>query len=352
MPIDSYVAKLDAQLATCGDWSEVEFNLPTPEADEMALADAMQEAFSQWLSLPDDPYQSGRFPDLGEPPEQSVQAWQAVLDLTNEPVVQARLGDLLWQLRAKPRPDQRAAIASSAYEQLADRWAGLDAKNALMRALQLTLAVGCDRPRAAALVASAVDRFDASIDNAPPGVSFGYLDVLVFAPPDLRSVDLASRFERAKTVYAAQTHYVQQLIDLQKHLAAGDVVQRAELDRESVGVYLRAAERSVGLESYLHLQSAVISAKNCPELRDIAMKRQRAFDLGSLEMQAIGVNQKFDPEVLRRHQDFLVNQGNWYQAMEKLLKLPPPSGREEANREEVQTLMEQNALRFAVKMST
>ncbi|MBK8284410.1 MAG: hypothetical protein IPK97_05735 [Ahniella sp.] len=260
---------------------EVEDHLPTPVSDEAEWADAVKVAFSLWFHIPDRPDELARFPNLVVPSEQTLRSWQAVLDQSAEPVVRARLGDLLWQLPAKPRRHRQSRIASQAYEQLAGRWTGLDAKNAQIRALQLALELD-DRARAASLIATAMSEFDTTIDDAAPGVSFGYLGILVYAPPGLRSTDLPSRFERAKTVYAAQPHLLKQLIEMQMHLAGSDPVQRAALDQELIHVFLRAAEQSAGLASYLHLQSAIQAAQNYPALRDIAMAHQREFDLTSL----------------------------------------------------------------------
>lgn len=348
MPIENYVAKLDAQLATCRNWSEAKANLPTPEADEEDVSDAVEKAFSVWFAQPDNLFDPGRFPHLVEPEAPTLAAWQAILTLSAEQIVQARLGELLWQLRSKPRPDLCARSAMAAYQALAERWEGMDAMYALVRALQLALTVK-DTSTAATLVAAADSQFDATIEDPPPGVSFGYLEVLVCAPPELRPADLESRFARAKAVYAAQPQMLQQLMNMQKQLAGGDHAQRAALDREAIQFHLQAADASAGMTAFMHLQSAVDAAQNYPDLRDDALARLRGFDLTSLNLQTTTVELQIDAGVLRQHQEFFLGQAAWQDAMECLLALPPPSGRADANREQAQQLLSGSVLRFAMK---
>jgi hypothetical protein len=58
-------------------------------------------------------------PRLFDVQPEAVEAWRGGADVLHEPLDVSRLGDLLWEVRSKPRPDLLARAASDAYLALA-----------------------------------------------------------------------------------------------------------------------------------------------------------------------------------------------------------------------------------------
>lgn len=95
-----------------------------------------------------------RFPPaLADIEEADVKAWQAALAAIDDPAVQARLGDLLWERRAKPDPHFAAAAAADGLLALAadERWPSMERAHFLSRALELATQLR-DTARASATI--------------------------------------------------------------------------------------------------------------------------------------------------------------------------------------------------------
>jgi hypothetical protein len=91
-----------------------------------------------------------RFPPaLVDIEDADVAAWQATLAEIDDPAVQARLGDLLWERRAKPAPHLAAGTAVDGLLELAanERWRSMERAHFLSRALGWRRSCGIPRVR-------------------------------------------------------------------------------------------------------------------------------------------------------------------------------------------------------------
>jgi hypothetical protein len=155
-----------------------------------------------------------RFPPaLADIEEADVAAWQEALAAIDNPAVQARLGDLLWERRAKPDPHLAAAAAADGLLALAvdERWGSMERAHFLSRALELATQLR-DTARASATIERmfAFAELDLAGTDGGPGLSLGALRPLVALPSEQRPDGLDAILQRVGAKYGADPYIVTQ----------------------------------------------------------------------------------------------------------------------------------------------
>jgi len=124
-------------------------------------------------------------PPLDEIEESDVMAWREAFDALSEPPARARLGDLLWERRAQPRPDQAARGACDAFLALAadTRWHIIERSRCLSRALELVRGIkDTDRQQTVIERMTKFVEDDLSEPGGGPGASLMVIRPLVALP--------------------------------------------------------------------------------------------------------------------------------------------------------------------------
>lgn len=127
-----------------------------------------------------------RFPPaVKDVDENDVAAWREGVAEINHPVVQARLGDLLWVRKSRPDPRHAARAASDGLREVAadQNWRNIDRVRCLSRALELARETrDADRQAAAATEMTAFAEHEITSASAGPGVPLGLVRPLVALP--------------------------------------------------------------------------------------------------------------------------------------------------------------------------
>ncbi|MFC5490603.1 hypothetical protein [Dokdonella soli] len=325
------MAALSASAAAVSRFPQVCELLDAISDGNSTVVEALRIAFGLYLKRPHDFGTEGRFENLEGVSDAQVALWSHAFALSTEAVLIARLGDLVWERRFQPRPDRAARHAIAAYLELADRWDGLEGMLCAARASELARALR-DRDLTTDAYALAGRQFNRTIDDiSRPGVSMGYLRLLVHAPSEFRPADLSQRIVRAKATLGATTYLYEAVLDLERLLAAGDPARLRALQVEHAQRLAEDAD-GTGLASLLHLQRASVVAEHLPEIRGPLLQRIRAIDLATVGFKEIRALQPVDEMAVRRTQEAFLAAPTWWEAIGRLLQRASPSGDDAANR--------------------
>ncbi len=285
--------------------------------------------------------------------DQTLAIWADAYDAIDDPLLRARLGDLLWERKLRPRPDQRARGAFDAYLALADRteWHNLTRGEALSRALEL--GANLNDPE---LVKHAVGRIAraarTSMQAEPPqpGVALRLIAALsrLRGEPSAELVD--ALLEEAGSVYANDPFDYDVVLNLQLALSRGDQEQTAALAREKVKTWRELAERTEGLVRLTHLQHALEIART-QGLRDemealrVALEHTSA---GGLDLKTISAGIEIPGDEVDRFLDSFFAGESWDDWLARFgahCPIHPTSGQVERF---VDELMQHTPLQFRV----
>lgn len=204
----------------------------------------------------------GNYPTpLPQIDDNTLAIWADAYGRIADPLLRARLADLLWERKVGPQPAQRARSAFDAYMTLADRpaWYDLRRADALIRALELGVKL-----KDAGRVARAVDRM-ATVTHesmrAQPGVALHLIATLsrLRSEPQPGLVD--ALLEEASTVYADDPFNYGVTLNLQLARVRGDQEQRTALVRKKIRSWRERADQSEGILRLTHLQHALEVAR-------------------------------------------------------------------------------------------
>src|SRR4051812_31301202 len=125
------VESVKQALLEAGSWYEIYSRIEkaVPEGQEAAYRSAVW-AFGYHLLTPEQienreregspfgamwEFDGKRLPPrLADVPDEDVDIWVALFDAIDDPRLRSRVGDLLWERKAPPRPDQKARAACTA----------------------------------------------------------------------------------------------------------------------------------------------------------------------------------------------------------------------------------------------
>lgn len=174
-------------------------------------------------------------------------------------LLKARLSDLLWCLRAQPRPDMRAREANEAMLALgvANAPEDTDAADLLVRALNIAFELN-DRELAEDTVSAiliAIDRALRSADWAP-GVPLTMIECLAALKAKEQPHELGSLINRARAKYASDPFVSDSILRLQISRAASGA-DRKTLALETVAIWRTEAGNRGGVVGRSFLEKAL-----------------------------------------------------------------------------------------------
>jgi hypothetical protein len=291
-----------------------------------------------------------RFPPaLADIEEADVATWQAALAAIDEPAVQARLGDLLWERRAKPDPHLAAATAADGLLALAadERWRSMERAHFLSRALELATQLR-DTARATAAIERLIAFAGADLagTDGGPGLSLGALRPLVALPPEQRPDDLDAMLQRVSEKYGADPYIVTSVADLRSPLLDGDA--RQELRRAQVQEWRDRAGQVGGMIRVHRLEMALELARRHGCHDEVRELRSELGAIGpeELELKEIGAEIELPPEEVERFLASFTDAPSWRHALGLLAAQPPPGGSPEELAEAVDRQMEEFPVQF------
>lgn len=217
-------------------------------------------------------------------------AWKDALVLfPDNDAVAARLADLLWSLRVKPRADRHARIAQAAFTKLwsTHELSSVSRSGGLVRALEIASELGDAELTVdtAGKIVMAVEETIASEEWAP-GVALPMIEALASLPALSRPAEADDLIVRARARYAADPFIIESLMLLQMQRAAGDADLRRRLAREAVAMWREEAAARGGLVAVAHLERALELARNeglaeeALDLRRLLQQPRTPEDLG------------------------------------------------------------------------
>ncbi|MCB0879779.1 MAG: DUF4209 domain-containing protein [Thermoleophilia bacterium] len=206
-------------------------------------------------------------PSLQSAPEDTLECWISALDLTTNPVVAARLADLLWERKVKPKPHLFARRAIEEYLNASAFDGNLHALSrgdGLERALILTLELR-DDDLANAVADRMYEFAHSEVTNSQeerPGVSVPLLAMLV-KNGHAKRLELVALHRLAWERYGA-AHVRDELAALGAVLArgTGDANAEREWQRQRVEAWSTHAEDFEGSARLYHLEKAHEIASN------------------------------------------------------------------------------------------
>jgi len=244
---------------------------------------------------------------MSEVTPDTVLAWSDAAQLfDSNDVVVARLCDLLWSIRAKPRPDLHARAAQAAFRR---QWgekqlASVHRSDALVRALEIACELGD-----ALLVGDTAEEMVSAIretladEEWAPGVALPMIEALAGLSESRRPADVDVLIHSARDRYAGDPFILESLMLLEMQRAGGDVQERKRIAGEAVDMWRAVADERGGLVGLSHLERALELAQNeglgdkVNELRLLLQQPRSADELG---MQKVSSDITIPSEVIER----------------------------------------------------
>ncbi len=352
-------------VAGAESWEDIRASLQAHDPDRedvrlrpfvFALSYRLHERFASTRERAGGPFgamvagEGWRFPPaLADIDEADVAAWQAVLAAIDDPAVQARLGDLLWERRAKPDPHLAAASAIDGLLALAadERWRSMERAHFLSRALELAAQLR-DAARASATIERLLAFAEADLagTDGGPGLSLGALRPLVALPPEQRPDDLDEMLQRVSEKYGADPYIVTSVADLRSPLLDGDA--RHELRRAQVREWRDRAGEVGGMLRVHRLETALELGRRHGCNSEVKELRSELGAIGAeeLELKEIGAEIALPPEEVERFLASFTDAPSWQHALGLLAAQPPPGGTPDELAEAVDQQMEEFPVQF------
>lgn len=352
-------------VAEAESWEDIRASLQAhdPDGEDVrlrpfvfAFSYRLHERFALTRERADGPFgamiagEGWRFPPaLEDVGEADVAAWQEALAAIDHPAVQARLGDLLWERRAKPQPHLAALAAADGLLALAEdeRWRIMERAHFLSRALELSMQLR-DNTRMTATVKRLLAFADADLaaTDGGPGLSLGALRPVVALPPEQRPDDLDAMLQRVSEKYGADPYTVTSVADLRSSLLDADA--RQELRRAQVQEWRDRAGEVGGMLRVHRLETALELARRngcSDEVRELRSELG-AIGVEELELKEVGAEIAMPPEEVDRFLGTFTDAPTWQHALGRLAAQPPPGGSPAELAEAVDRQMEEFPVLF------
>lgn len=275
-------------------------------------------------------------PLVASVPERWVTVWAAAAASIRAPAGVARLHDLLV-VRGVDDRRPNAESAAAAYRTVARLagWSHLDQADALVRALELARSFRLD-----ALIAPILDEMvaaaRASLQRGPaePGVALCLIRALASDSDGPEVVD--ALLAQARSAYRG-AHHAESVIEIQLERARGNRTQIVELQRSRVRAWLDEADRTEGLASVVHLETAARLARDLgfSDLATEAATRLQAVGPESLDLARISVEATIPEAAVREYLAPLLEASDVRDLLATLVSYPPSTGSASENRDEL-----------------
>jgi hypothetical protein len=263
-------------------------------------------------------------PQLADVPAEILELWTNTAALVSAPALQSRLHHLLFE-RKSGNLGTHGRRAAAAYLVLgAGSWSSVERVNCLHWAYDLARRVG-DQPGADSVVPELVTVTDLGLGQSSAGVALHALEVLASADPTHPA--LPDLLTRARETFP-EVHLAQEVIELQKRIAKGDVARVQQLQREAVQAWLDNAASEHGLLRMAALQDAVqLAAKfGLADMADEATARLQEMSLDDMELQAIGTTFTIPSSIIDDAVKKVVALPSLADALMELATETPPTG--------------------------
>lgn len=290
-------------------------------------------------------------PDLAEVQEVDLDAWEDAISEIDHPLVQARMGDLLWERRRSDRPDHfaRSAIKGLAELSRDPELHPVQKAQNLSRALELAMQIR-DRDSVEEVRERMIGFVQADLENHGdgPGAALTVLRPLIDLDPDERPDQTGTLLEDVDKKYGADPYIAETVSQLLADLT--DPEERESLRRKEVHRWREEAGmgdsllRIHRLEHALELAIKYGLSDEADEIR-VELGRTRPEDL---DLQTITT----DIEISKEESDAFLAQFNgaqdWQQALVRLGAQPPPHGSRDKLNELVDELMQVAPIQFLI----
>jgi hypothetical protein len=289
-----------------------------------------------------------RFPPfISDVADEDVDAWRDAFDSIELSVVRARLGDLLWIRRAKPRPDLTARGAVAGLLSLATdtAWRSIERTRLLARALEITRELR-DRELQTTVIAAIRDHIEADLasEDGGPGVSLGVLRPLATLPDADHPEDLDELIVRVGERYDQDPYIAAAVFDLR--LALTDAEGREHLVRAAIERWRAEATRGDAILRVHRLERALelARANGIQNVADELRAELARIAPEELDLKTISTEIEFPKEDVERFLGLFSEAASWSTAFEILAVQPVPGGSPEEISNLVDEMMEQSPL--------
>jgi len=254
--------------------------------------------------------------------------WRACRDGVNDPIVGARLGDLLYVAAGKEAyEDGRSGARALVDLGRASEWAALDRALCMARAMEVMTELN-DRDALASAVIDAVALVDELLGQEHPGPPFIVLRALVALKPKRRPDDLDELLDRV--VDRFENHQAKEgALDLAA-LATGDEQRRQALRGRQLEVRIDAVRAAEGLAKVSVLQRAIELARRYGFAAEAAelLKQQQDLPREHLGFESMETSVEVPTEAVRAQVDLIVGSraDDVFDALDRLGAFGPPGG--------------------------
>lgn len=255
----------------------------------------------------------------------TVLAWCDAAQLfDSNDVVVARLCDLLWSVRARPRPDLRARAAQAAFRR---QWgekqlASVHRADSMVRALEIANELG-DAVLVGDTAAEMVSAIRETLadEEWAPGVALPMIEALAGLVESRQPSEVNDLIRLARARYAGDPFILESLMLLEMQRAGSDVEERKRIAGDAVGMWRAAADERGGLVGLSHLERALELAQNeglgdkANELRVLLQQPRSADELG---MQKVASDISIPSEVIEGFVDSFVTTSGMAETIARL----------------------------------
>lgn len=276
--------------------------------------------------------EAGAFPPRpGDVVDEVLAVWQSADEAIDDPIVQARIGDLLYVARGKQAHDHGRSGAAALVELAQSReWPALDRAECMARAIEI-LAELNDRTALADAVEIARELGDELLEQEHPGPPFIVLRTLTRLKADQRPRGLEQLLDRTEGRFNAG-HAGQAALAIAAD-ATDDPERRLVLRRRQLDLRIREADEAEGLTKVHFLQRAHEFARRYGFTHEASelLKQQQDLPEEELGLQAIDTGVEIPREVIEGEIDRVVGSHavDAIDALRRLGSLPPPGGSNE-----------------------
>jgi hypothetical protein len=352
-------------VAEAGSWEEIRASLQAhdPDGEDLrlrpfvfAFSYRLHERFTSTRERAGGPYgammagEGWSFPPpLADLEDADVDAWREALAEIEHPVVQARLGDLVWQRRSRPDPHLAASAAVDGLLALAadERWRPMERAHFLSRALELASETR-DAARASSTTKMLLAFAEADLagTDGGPGLSLGALRPLVALPAAGRPDCLDAVLQRVGDKYRNDPYIVTAVADLRSPLL--DDEARADLRRSQVQHWREQAAAVAGMLRVHRLETALELARRYGCNAEVQELRTELGTIGveELELKEIAVEIELPPQEVDAFLALFGEAPSWEHALALLAEQPPPGGSPQDLAEQVDRQIEDFPVQF------
>lgn len=307
-------------------------------------------AYAPWIELAD-----GKIfpPPLQELSNDQVNEWDRILQITEKPVLVARLSDLLWERKFSDRPDKyaRKSIQSfiEVYEKI-NKWNDYEKSMGLLRALEI--AIQLNENWLVDLVGEKIIkscRILITKDNPKPGIFLRWIKGIQDLSDNKYMSEVIEILDSSSLVFKEKP-WVMETITQYRQKNETDIETRKKLTSDLVEIWVNDANRIVGLGKALNLQHAIDLARDAGLNEKVNELKKTLQEISDEEMgfKEIEVKTELKKKQIDKFIQFFLETENLEQSLIRFGSYGPPSGDYLDNIKRVDETFKKYPLRFLV----